>query len=162
MVKSQKRKTLKTQKSESKKPEIKLRISAVIKRLSSVSCPDCGKPAWPHVVRQIKKLEKFFDASLLKKDLKEEAKEFFVDVIEGAESYYLNKSVHHQYLVTKKEEESLEKFQNRKDIKNIADEKLVKTLEEFPVIADWLSIPDKYLPFGQKKALLLILRKIKK
>lgn len=152
----------KNNKIKTKKSGTELRFSSLIKRLSAVSCPDCGKPVWLDLVGQLKKIKKIISSISLKNDVKEEAVEFFIDVVEAAESYYLNKFSKHHYQITEVEESVLEKFQKRKEIKNIVNESVIEILEEFPVIADWMAIPDSYLPFGQKKALLLILRKVKK
>ncbi len=135
-------------------------LAVVIKKIDSVICPKCKKPVWSNLGLQLKRLEGLLKKSSLPKGLKEEAIEFLAEIIGKAEAYYLKKFSRRQYHWTPAEEKTWEKFQNKKEIKKISDEHLIEILEKFPVIVDWLSIPESYLPFQQKKSLLLILRKI--
>ncbi len=138
------------------------KLPGLVKKIKSVVCPECGKPIWSNLALQIKKLEKLLKESPMPKTVKEEAIEFFAEILGKAEAYYLKKFARRQYHVTKAEEKTWQNFQNKKEIKNISDERLIEILEEFPVVVDWLSIPENDLSFKHKKALLLILRKIKK
>lgn len=135
-------------------------LAAVIKEIDSVVCPKCKKPVWSNLGLQLKKLEGLLKKSSLPKVIKEEAFEFLAEIIGKAESYYLKKFSRRQYHWTPLEEKTWEKFQNKKEIQKISDKHLVEVLEKFPIIADWLSIPESHLSFKQKKDLLLILRKI--
>lgn len=138
------------------------RFSALIDRMSGVFCPDCGKPVWLDLVKQIKKIKKLILSISFKKDVKEEVLDFFTDIAKVAESYYLKKFKNHYYQITDAEELVLERFQEKKEVKKIVNDSIIKMLEDFPVLADWMAIPEGFLPFNQKKALLLILRKVKR
>ncbi len=72
-------------------------LATVIKGIDSVICPKCKKPVWSNLGLQLKKLEGLLKKSSLPKGVKEEAIEFFAEIIGKAEPYYLKKFSRRQY-----------------------------------------------------------------